>query len=98
MKHWYFFNPSGNTDIHDPRNYTLIAKDLFKEKHQYKLYAIFAVDNGNNQPIIDKLELNIDFIKSVQESKNIGMVILNKRFLKKENWFNKFIDKLISYI
>lgn len=98
MKQWYFFNPTDNTDIHDPCNYTLIAKDQSKDNHQYKLYAILATDDGNNQPIIDEMELNIDFMRSVQESENIGMVILNQEFLKKENWFSKFIDKLISYI
>lgn len=98
MKQWYFFCPNVNTDIHDPRNYTIIAKDQSKDNHQYKLYAILADDNGNHQPIINEMELNIDFMRSVQESKNIGMVILNNQFLKKENWFNKFIDKLITYI
>ncbi|WGQ11541.1 hypothetical protein QG516_07715 [Pedobacter gandavensis] len=98
MKQWYFFTPTDNTDISDPHNYTLIPKDQYKDNHQYKLYAILADDNGSHQPIIDELELNIDFMRSVQERKNVGMVILNKQFLKKENWFNKFIDKLITYI
>lgn len=98
MKHWYFFNPTDNTDIHNPSNYSLIPKDLSKEDHQYKLYAILADDNGKNQPIINEFQLNIDFMMSVNKSANIGIVMLNNQFLKKETWFGKFIDKLISYI
>lgn len=98
MKQWYLFYPNDNTDLHNPSNYSLIQKDQSKSNHQYKLYAILADDNGNNKPIIDELQLNIDFIRSVQEGRNIGMVILNKQFLKKENWFSKVVDKLITYI
>lgn len=98
MKQWYFFTPTDDTDIHNPNNYSLIPNDPSKEKDQYKLYAILADDTGNKQPIIDQFELNIDFIRAVNGSKNVGMVMLNKQFIKSENWFSKLIDKIIDYI
>jgi hypothetical protein len=98
MKKWYFFTPTDNVSILNPNNYSLIPINPPKNGQDYKLYAIFADDRGNNTPLINELELNSDFVRSVQSNRNVGMVMLNKKFIIRKNWLNKFIDKLITYI
>lgn len=98
MKQWYIFTTAEGADIYNPTNYSGPVLGLPEGNGSSKLHAIYAEDSGESMPIIDRQILTVDFIRAVNANKNSGIVILNKKFIKHENWLERQINKIIGYL